>query len=133
MKSPLFRISTLILAIMSLCGCTCNDGDIGNWFGTWHLDEMTIGGETDTSYGGDLFWQFQNNVFCMRKVTEYHEYYPRWGTWAEIDGKTLRLDFTHHDDKYPPGSDWYSPWPETHLKAKGISDLTKITMNGDRM
>ncbi len=122
----------LILSIVLLStSCTHNDGDIGEWFGTWQLEDMTVDGESDTGYGHDLFWQFQSDVFCMRKVTGYHEYYPRWGTWRQPDSNTLLLDFTHHDNKYPEGSSPYSPWPETHLLQEGVSKL-RIVSSGNR-
>lgn len=125
-------IFRLLLPLLLACtGCTHNDGDIGPWFGTWRLEEITVDGHPDESYGHDIFWQFQNTVFCMRKVTAMYDYYPRWGTWSETPDGMLEIDFSHHDDSSKPTI--YTPFEETHLEQKGVSELKIISIKGGSM
>lgn len=129
-------IYTLLLAsvFILMTGCTHNDGDIGPWFGTWQLENVMIDDKPEEDYHHDIFWQFQNTVFCMRKVTEMHDAYPRWGTWQETDDNTtLQLDFTHHDDTHPEGSTIYTPFPETHIKADGVTRLKIVEMSRSKL
>ena len=79
-------IITLLIAILLpvIAGCTRNDGDIGTWFGSWKLERITIDGLIDEKYQGDIFWQFQSSVFCMRKILPYNEHEERWGTWKGL-------------------------------------------------
>lgn len=101
-------------------GCTHNDGDIGDYFGTWKLEEISVDGIEDAGYGKDIFWQFQSTVFCMRKVYENHGQENRWGTWYQDSG-SLYVDFSHRED----GEDEtgkYSPFPVTRLAA-GLNRL----------
>ena len=128
----IFLIFLPLLAILG-AGCTHNDGDIGPWFGTWQLEEITADGTVDTGYHHDIFWQFQNTVFCMRKVTAMHDVYPRWGTWQETGNDILRLDFTNHDNDHPEGSTIYIPFPETHIRPNGITELKIMEMSGSEL
>lgn len=113
-------------------GCTHNDGDIGQWFGTWQLEEVAVDGTPEPGYSHDIFWQFQSTVFCMRKVTGHHDAYPRWGTWEDTGGETLRLDFTHSDDKNPVGGTIYTPFPETHIMPDAVTSLKIVKMSRTR-
>lgn len=121
----------LLTAILS--SCTRNDGDIGDWFGTWHLDKIEVDGSPSPTYDGDIFWQFQNTVFCMKKVTELHDYIPRWGTWAQPSPSILELDFTHHDSSHDEGSAFYSPFPETGIEPDAVSRLDIISFSSSSL
>ncbi|MDE7388374.1 MAG: lipocalin-like domain-containing protein [Muribaculaceae bacterium] len=79
---------------LGLGGCTTNNGDIGDWFGTWRLIDITIDGTTDTAYEGNVFWQFQTDVVNMLEVYPQHVSKFHWGTWSE-SGKVLTLDYDH--------------------------------------
>lgn len=127
-------ISTLLIAILLpvIAGCTRNDGDIGTWFGSWKLERITIDGLIDEKYQGDIFWQFQSSVFCMRKILPHNEHEERWGTWKELGDNMLQLDFTHTDDSHPDGKELYTPWPETHI-TRGITELNVLKLEVDDM
>lgn len=114
-------IAVLVMSFMS--GCTHNNGDIGPYFGTWKLTGMEIDGKPDASYSGNIFWQFQSTVFCMRQVNAHHDTDIRWGSWEETDDGMLVLNFTHRDDEHPTGSSIYSPIPATGL-ATAVNYLT---------
>lgn len=127
----IYHISLMMIVAVIVMSCTHNNGDIGEYFGTWKLESMTVNGEHDGEYGGDIFWKFQSSVFCMEQVNERLDTENRWGTWSD-DGKVLRLDFSHHDDAHPEGSAFYSPFPATHIPT-GISELVIMSMGGSRM
>lgn len=119
-----------ILAIMGISSCTHNNGDIGSWFGTWKVTEITINGTPDADYEGNLFWSFQTSVIGMTTVDSALGITTAesWGSW-EQQGDILRLDFTHTDDSHPvQGSSKYSPLPSSHLPS-GISELQILSLS----
>jgi len=70
-------------------GCTQNNGDIGEWFGEWHLRSIEINGTDDASYTGDVLWKFQNNIVEMVVVNDTgHSHTEHYGTWS-ADGSVL--------------------------------------------
>lgn len=135
MKKKAINIIIAITTMISLAACTHNDGDIGHWFGAWKLRQITINGENDAAYGGNIFWKFQSEVIQMSQLNEYHGRYDAWGSWEEIDaaGKAiLRLNFTHSDDATPAGTSKYAPLAATHLHS-GISDLEILSISGSKL
>ena len=114
----LTRIISIILLALSLNACTHNNGDIGDLFGTWKLQSITINGESDSTYQSNVLWKFQSSIISMVKVDDTtHSKAESWGTWSYSNDDTqLVLDFTHTDNNNPNvGSSKYSPFPETHL------------------
>lgn len=119
---PLYIISLILPA------CTHNNGDIGSWFGTWKVTEITIDGAVDSTYKGNMFWMFQSSVMCMRTIDDHHGATDHWGTWKELSGTTLELNFAHHDDDNDTGSWKYRPAPASHLPADvSIIDILHLT------
>lgn len=94
-KLPLVILLFVAAAITS---CTHNNGDIGPWFGTWRLDNITVDGEPDTSYEGNIFFMFQSQVFCARTIYPYHLYSDSWARWSEEDNNILIIDYNNHDN-----------------------------------
>lgn len=129
------RIKEILLFTLlgiGLSACTHNDGDIGVYFGTWKVEEITIDGVVDMDYQDNLFFQFQSGVFCMRRVDEHHVATVSWGSWEEVSDNVLRLSFVYSDDNAPEGSEKYSPLPESHL-PKGVRDLEILQLTGSVM
>lgn len=125
------RLSYLIIlvaAILTLPGCTQNDGDIGPWFGTWRLEQILVDGADDEAYNHDIIWKFQSDVISMVVVDDAtHTAASTWGTWSEADN-TLTLNFSYSDTANPAGSFKYSPPAATHLPP-GISRLSIISLS----
>lgn len=115
------RILYALFIILTFSGCTTNNGDIGNWFGTWQLDSITIDGNPDTEYTGDQVWMFQSKVFCMRSIGTMHSVTSCWGTWS-ADGTMLTIDLSHSETDEDKIGD-YTPFPSSHL-SRGINHLT---------
>lgn len=137
-----FLSSVCLLAFMAvvLPGCTRNNGDIGNWFGTWQMTEVAADGEPQHSYERNIFWKFQNDIIVLVKVQTSegeHSRDDRWGTWEET-GDRLLLDFTYSDDEYSEedggkGYGRYAPFPELHIPYGEVSTLIIESRSGNRM
>lgn len=115
--------------------CTHNSGDIGDLFGTWKLEKITIDGEADQSYDGNILWKFQSSIIEMQQVDDtLHETFNSHGSWSRPSGGVLALDFTHTDNANPePGSAGYSPLPATHLPSACKIDMDLLQLDGSIM
>lgn len=129
----------IILAVMAflLVGCTHNNGNIGPFFGQWKISEITIDGEKDAAYEGNVFWSFQSSTIEMQKADESQltDAVTSWGSWSrekETNHDVLILDFTHSDDTHAVGDPYYSPLKETHL-PNGILRLYITSSSGSTM
>jgi len=83
--------AVVMMAAVVLTGCTHNDGDIGIWFGTWHVETITADGAA-VDVDGDYFFQFQSSVFRVSLVQEHEQSVESYGTWSEGDG-TMTISF----------------------------------------
>ena len=115
----------LIMTIL-LPSCTHNGGDIGNWFGHWRLQSISVNGQPDENYTGNIFWAFQSNVTEMIETSSGPDGKPLemqrcWGTWEEKD-KTLVLYYNHKDNDNPANAPKYTPLAITRLPY-GVSEL----------
>ena len=79
------------MVVLALGSCTRNHGDIGPWFGTWHVESITAGG-TPISVEGDYFFQFQSKVLRVSQVTGHEQVVESYGTWDE-KGDKMTIDF----------------------------------------
>lgn len=95
MKTTRFSIiAALAIAIASLvASCTHNNGDIGPWFGTWHVEKMVVDGIDNPNFPDSVFFQFQSYVFCMRRIYPHQQYYAAFGTWEDLGNNSLRIVF----------------------------------------
>jgi hypothetical protein len=100
MKRFFTHLAMTALVLMTMSGCSKNNGDIGLWFGLWHLDSIEVNGEPDDAYDGNYYFLFQNKVFCIRWVDEInHDYIESFAEWQEGEGgKTLTINFV--DNRY---------------------------------
>ena len=129
MKRLATHITIAIFALLALSGCTKNNGDIGNWFGLWHVDNIEIDGIDDSGYDGNFYFLFQGKVFCIRWVDEVnHESIEGYAQWQESDdGKTMTVNFV--DSNYSPTL--YGAVPQTHLSTVNTFDV--VTLNNEKM
>ena len=129
MKRLATHILVSIIAVVALSGCSRNNGDIGLWFGLWHVDSIEVDGVPDEAYDGNYYMLFQGKVFCIRWVDEQrHEYYESFAQWQEgDDGNTMTIDFA--DNRFPPQVD--KQLPPTYLSVVthfNVVTLTSTTM-----
>ena len=93
MKKTLLYIASLIVAVLVLGACTRNHGDIGIWFGTWHVEQITADG-TPVNVEGDYFFQFQSHVFRVSQVSGHEQTVESYGTWQENESGKMTVDFS---------------------------------------
>ncbi len=98
------HILIALLALMGLSACTHNDGDIGPWFGTWQVEQITCDGENlpDTYYNPStvpLYLQFQGDMVTVRLTSTLHDERVDYGTWVEGDG-SLDISFPDSNVAY---------------------------------
>lgn len=87
MKTKIFSYILLISVLFfPMQSCMQWNGDIGDWFGSWHLESMYIDGEQDTGYKGDIMVSFQGKIVNLAYM-EVGEIYAAWS----YAGMTLTL------------------------------------------
>ena len=129
MKKTLFIIS--ILSVLVLASCTRNHGDIGIWFGTWHVEQITAGG-TPVNVEGDYFFQFQSHVFKVTQVSGHEQTVESYGTWTEDeDAMTMTITFPDPAVYYivMPGLEATNDFSVTTTSSREVT-LTKSDATG---
>lgn len=127
----IFLNGLFVCLLSALCGCTHNNGDIGPFFGMWKLSELTINGEVDPDYKGNVVWKFQASAVSMLRILEHHEAFECYGTWAVVDER-VQMQFIYHDNSDPDGTWKYAPLPETYLPS-GTFALEIVRLSSGRM
>ena len=135
------RWLALVALFAILCmGCTRNNGDIGDWFGTWQMTVITADGEPVAGYERNIFWKFQNEIVNLVMVETgevAHGRNDRWGTWQE-EGDRLLVNFTYSDDENSVeagqyGNSIYAPYPILHIPYGEVSALLIEKRSGNSM
>lgn len=121
MKNKAIKYLLLTIMIGVCSGCTHNNGDIGPLFGKWKLTEISIDGNIDNGYGGNIFWSFQSSTVNMIKVSEHHQTKATYGSWTQTDD-ILTISFPDED---------FSPMEELNLKT--VNDFNIIKLSGSQM
>ena len=116
--------------------CTRNHGDIGPWFGTWHVESITVSGGIyqyiePVNVEGDYFFQFQSKVFRVSWVGDHEQTVESFGTWDE-DGNTMAIDFPDSTVYYieMPGLEAHNAFTVTTASSGDVT-FTKTTLAGD--
>lgn len=118
-----------LLGLFALSACTRNHGDIGVWFGTWHVESVTAGG-TPVNVVGDYFFQFQSTVFRVSQVYGHEQLVESFGTWEE-QGSTMTIDFPDSDVFYiqMPGLESHNAFTMSDVSSKKAT-FTKVDATG---
>ena len=128
-KTTIYIISLFIL--LTLGSCTRNHGDIGIWFGTWHVEQITAGG-TPVNVEGDYFFQFQSKVFRVSRVYGHEQMEESFGTWVEgEDGNKMTVSFPDPTAYYivMPGMEANNTFTVTRTSSSDIT-FTKTDAEG---
>lgn len=119
-----FTFTFLLAVTLALSGCTKNDGDIGLWFGLWHLDSIELNGEPSSDYDSSYYFKFQGNVFSISWINyathDWDEHYAQWE--ATSGDKTLTIRFL--DSRYAPTFNDYQP--KTYLEEITVLDVEAL-------
>lgn len=122
-----------MLVAVAFCGCRMNNGDIGDFFGSWLLYSMTIDGNEAENFDTEsTYWEFQNNIIEISRVDSHYQKWGRWGTWVD-DGDRLLLDYTHGDEDYAPGTDIYQAPEWLYFPSNQIIVLNFVERQSKRM
>lgn len=126
MKRVATHIILAVAALITFSSCTHNDGDIGYWFGLWHLDSIEVDGVPVADYDGNTYFMFQGKVFCIRNVDEAnHSYVESFAQWQESDDhQTMTVTFV--DDRY-------SPTITPFIPLEAVTIFTVIDLNDREM
>lgn len=127
MKKTLFII--FVLSVLVLASCTRNHGDIGIWFGTWHVEQITADG-TPVNVEGDYFFQFQSKVFRVSQVYGHEQLIDSYGTWDE-NGDKMTISFPDPSTFYitMPGLESRNDFTVTTTSSREIT-FTKVDAAG---
>lgn len=129
-KRKIFRNVWMLAVVMMplLTGCTQPNGYIGNWFGSWYLEEILIDGEPDPEYGisissetKPIMVSFQGKVFNMAYIDAFEIY----GSWVYA-GETLTLNASY-DNGSGSGASYFTPFPVAMHFPKGV-DVIEVTV-----
>ena len=118
-----------MVVVLVIGSCTRNHGDIGLWFGTWHVESITAGGMPIT-FEGDYFFQFQSKVFRVSQVTGHENTVESFGTWDE-NGDKMTIDFPDPDVFYieMPGLEAHNEYTVTTTSSRNVT-FTKTDNTG---
>lgn len=122
---------SIILSLVSIQACMQWNGDIGEWFGSWHLETILINGEEDKDYEKDLMISFQGKIFNFCYLDNVSEIY---GSWSYA-GETLTLIAGYNEGSGANDHNLFEPFPKVlHLPA-GVEqiEITVTEMNGKTM
>ena len=126
-KTTLYILS--VIAVLLLGACTRNHGDIGIWFGTWHVEQITADG-TPVNVEGDYFFQFQSTVFRVCRVYGHEQLVESFGTWEEGDGK-MTISFPDPEVFYisMPGLESSNTFVVTTVSSRDVT-FSRVTLAG---
>ena len=113
-------ITIICMMLLVLASCTRNHGDIGIWFGTWHVEQITADG-TPVNVEGDYFFQFQSSVFRVSQVYGHENLVESFGAWEEGDGK-MTISFPDPDVFYiqMPGLEAHNDFTVTTTSSREV-------------
>ena len=124
----ILRYILMFVAVAGLGGCTQTDGNIDEWFGSWHIEEILINGEPDQVYADyqkenryQVMVSFQGKVFNMAYI-EGNEIYGSWSYAGEV--LTLVAAYNAGSGN---GTALFDPFP-TVLHFPGDVDQVEITV-----
>ena len=119
------------MVVLALGSCTRNHGDIGIWFGTWHVESITADGQPVITDGGaEYFFQFQSKVFRASVVGDHEQMDASYGTWDESDGK-MTISFPDPKVFYivMPGLETHNDFTVTTSSSRDVT-FTKSDTTG---
>lgn len=108
--------------------CQQTDGDVGDWFGSWHFESIDINGD-DSEYSNDqtnrmdLMVNFHGKIFNISYLNG-HEIYGTWSVAGEV--LTLIADpYTGDRDREPQ---MFNPYYPNALHFAADTEQIEITV-----
>lgn len=142
MMKKIYKYLFISLPVMILCcvallmqSCTQCDGDIGPWYGSWHIEAISIDGAEDVAYNGEIIVSFQGKIFNMGYAAEFTVSNEEFGTWVYAgDTLTLSLGYNNGDASdvlLPNGDKVFDPFPTPLHFASGEKTVTLKVLSND--
>ncbi len=122
MKQTIYTIAILFVAVLSMTSCTHNNGDIGPYFGLWHVETIECDG-IRTDYEGTHFFAFQSTVFQLRYTDDVQTEAYTVGTWTETDAGI--------DVRFPDEQLWWTSL--TGIAWDQVNHFTVESLSGKNM
>lgn len=123
-------IFLFIVSICSLQSCMQWNGDIGEWFGSWHLESIYIDGKLDESYKSNVMISFQGKIINFG----YLETGAILGSW-EYNHSTLTLIAGYQAGSGASMPQLFDPFPvcmyftpDEDVVQVNVSDMNKHKM-----
>lgn len=130
MRSIIKPLLPLLLSVMfMLSGCMQNNGDIGDFFGTWKVTSIKVNGIEDASYQGNIFFQFQTSVVRLVENRPHNDLTEYFGAWSDEGPSTLIINFGFNVD---PISEVYDI-PAAARMIRGINTVTMTDRSSRKM
>ena len=100
MKHTLHLALLSLALLLALNSCSHNNGDIGPWFGLWHLESIDVDGTEQADYEGDFFFMFQGKVFGIKHLDVKNHLMGECYATLDIaaDNSSVTVNFV--DDRY---------------------------------
>lgn len=132
MKRYIYTILALV-AIVCTSSCTQNNGNIGDLFGSWVLEEVTIDGTpADMAEDTPTVFSFQSNVVRVTYYDDEYYHFNYLGTWTRSDN-TLDFNFTHHSNQTEPGEEHYSAPTWLDFETGVVTHTTIVRLNSGHL
>ena len=101
MKKAKYLYLLLLFLPLIAGSCTQNNGRIGNLFGSWVLESLTVDGAPEDLSGPDYTsLAFQSNIACFTYYDGDFSTTRVYCTWVKTDN-IITFDFRNHSDKTP--------------------------------
>lgn len=130
MKKTIYLL--LMVIAIATTGCTQDDGYIGDWFGSWHLESILIDGEPEAAYSEnpEIMFSFQGEVFNAAYIDRAEIF----GTWSYA-GEVLTLIAGYNAGGGASYKHLFNPFPVAlHFPADVEQiEITVTHINGDTM
>lgn len=115
----------LFATLLSATACHQSDGYIGDFFGIWMMDDLTVNGQPADIDLSIYSWRFQSSVVMITTQLDPHNYRQCTGSWADKDN-WLVMDFTHKFENVTPPQ-------ELFLSADAVERLEIQQLSSSRM
>ncbi len=123
-------LSLLItVSLMLSAGCMQNNGDIGDFFGTWKVTSIKVDGIEDASYQGNIFFQFQTSVVRVVEHRPHGDLTEYFGAWSDEGASILIINFGFSVD---PVSEVYDI-PAAARMIRGVNTVRMTDRSSRKM
>lgn len=132
LNNTIISIVAMLALLACLNSCTHNNGDIGPWFGQWHVEAIEVDDTPFNNYRGEYFILFQSRIVSTIKLGTHSNAAQSYGTWQE-SGNQLTIYFPDSSVLWfdIPGMSRHNQLTIEHLKSPHMT-LSLTSDQGQR-